>query len=149
VWATVKKIFCICIFIFIFSAITFAQKIPKNHIGIFDDKYKLIDTIPIDEFKTLITAAKLYNEELKAENNKQIKIVVKEKQSTIKLGETYKADVIVTWYNEKNEIIKTLVLEVSIDTKKENFGILRILYRDISEVGFPILFTILIIIIAL
>jgi hypothetical protein len=64
----------------------FAQQAPNNSIGIYYQN-KLMGSMPLGEYKLLVNSAKLYHEELLAENNKRIKIVVKEKPAEIKIVE--------------------------------------------------------------
>jgi len=135
-----RKIFCIVFLLFTLPL--FSQTIPKNHIGIFYQE-KFIGSMPLEEYEILVKSASIYQDELKAENNKRIKITVKENPYLIKFGETFTADVKIIWINEKQEIFKEMILENSLTLKKENLHEIRILYRDISEIGFPISFLLL------
>ena len=97
----------------------------------------LVGKLPVQEFQEIVKSAKIYSELVNAETNDRIFIEVKDNPYVLKHKDTYYSQVDIVWKDKKDIIIKKISLESKVLLKRENFSELRIIYRDIAEVGFP------------
>ena len=129
-------------FALILLLITFIPSIIfANSIEIYYKK-QLIETMTISQFQALVKGADLYNEEIKAETNNRIKIFLEDDPWNLIQNGKYITYAYIYWYNENNEIIKSLKIQIKLKTSPDlpnNSIIDKILniYKPISYYCFP------------
>ena len=133
----------------IFLLFTPLMVYPDSNLYIYQNNH-VIGVISISQFKNLIEGAERYKDIMEAQMNNRVTIV---SGKVVKdYSGKYKTKFIVTWKNEKGETLNFIssTLEINIENDKA-LGIAkrRIIYRNVSEIGFPISFGLLLIIIAL
>lgn len=111
---------------------------------------KVIGKFTPEQYEALVKASENYKELMLAQQEGRV-IVQCNEVKEISKGE-YKTIFTVIWKdkkgNELNYVTSELILNIDND-KSNNIPEWRILYRDISEIGFPICFLIILIIISL
>lgn len=144
-----KKVITLLLLILMcFTGLLFAKE-KDNYIYIthYD---KVIGKFTPEQYETLVNASDKYKEFMLAQQEGRVIIQCNEVKE-INKGE-YKTIFTITWKdkkgNELNYITSELILNIDND-KSNGIQEWRILYRDISEVGFPICFLIILIIISL
>lgn len=109
----VTKFFLILLITFYFSATIKAEPIKIYY------KEKLIETMTVEQFQALIKGAKNYSEEIKAEKNNRIKIFLKDDPWNLIKDKKYVTYAYIYWYNENQEVIKKLELQIILKTSQE------------------------------
>jgi len=100
-----------------------------------DQKWKM----SVKEFKTLIKSAELFEEIIKCEKDKRIKIDLEEIPWKITEGTKYTTKMKITWLKEdKKTSIKIMALEVTVSLKKDKYSKAYIVYSEIARWGFPV-----------
>lgn len=89
----------------------------------------------VEQFQALQEGASIYNDLLKSELNKQVKVTV---INNINTDGPTQIEIHVIWYTEKKEILKQLTILSDVTFKEGTMSTLRSKYRDVSEVGFPV-----------
>jgi hypothetical protein len=111
---------------------------------------KVIGKFTPEQYEALVKASENYKELMLAQQEGRV-IVQCNEVKEISKGE-YKTIFTVIWKdkkgNELNYVTSELILNIDND-KSNNIPEWRILYRDISEIGFPICFLLILIIISL
>lgn len=111
---------------------------------------KVIGKFTPEQYETLVNASDKYKELMLAQQEGRVIIQCSEIKEISK-GE-YKTVFKLTWKdkkgNELNYITSELILNIDND-KSKDIPEWRIIYRDISEIGFPICFLLILIIVAL
>jgi hypothetical protein len=101
-----------------------------------DQKWKM----PIKEFKAVIKSAELYEEVIKCEKDKRIKIDLEEIPWKITEGTKYESKMTITWLKEdKKTSIKVMTLKVTVSLKKDKYSKAYIIYSEIARWGFPVM----------
>jgi hypothetical protein len=112
---------------------------------------KIIGRFTPEQFETLVQGADKYKEIMLAQVEKRVNIVCSEIKETDIKGE-YKTNIRIIWINKNNMEINfievELILNIDNDTS-QNIPEWRIVYRDLSEIGFPITGGLLILILVL
>ena len=112
---------------------------------------KIIGRFTPEQFETLVQGADKYKEIMLAQVEKRVNIVCSEIKETDTKGE-YKTNIRIIWINKNNMEINfievELILNIDNDTS-QNIPEWRIVYRDLSEIGFPITGGLLILILVL
>lgn len=131
-----------------FTGLLFAKE-KDNYIYI--SQYdKVIGKFTPEQYEALVSASDNYKELILAQQEGRV-IVQCSEIKEIKKGE-YKTVFKLTWKdkkgNELNYITSELTLNIDND-KSKDIPEWRIIYRDISEIGFPICFLLILIIVAL
>jgi hypothetical protein len=112
---------------------------------------KIIGKFTPEQYEVLIKASENYKELMLAQQEGRVGIQCDEKIIDLGNGE-YKTSFKLVWKdkqgNELNYITSELILNIDND-KSNGIQEWRIVYRDISEIGFPICFLLILIIVAL
>jgi hypothetical protein len=132
-----------------FTGLLFAKE-KDNYIYI--KQYdKIIGKFTPEQYEALVSASDNYKELILAQQEGRVSIQCDEKIIDLGNGE-YKTSFKLVWKdkqgNELNYITSELILNIDND-KSNGIQEWRIVYRDISEIGFPICFLLILIIVAL
>jgi hypothetical protein len=144
-----KKLITLLLLIMIcFTGLLFAKE-KDNYIYILQYN-KVIGKFTPEQYETLVNASDKYKELMLAQQEGRVIVQCNEVKEVSK--SEYKTVFTVIWKdkkgNELNYVTSELILNIDND-KSNNIPEWRILYRDISEIGFPICFLIILIIILL
>ncbi len=108
-------------------------------------KGKKVGEMTKEELQATIKAGGAYNKEIEAEisDPRRLEVIFLKKPWIIKKTKNkYRANILINWYeiiNNKKEVFKSLNLTLDLILDKSNqMSKWRIMYRNISEVGFPI-----------
>lgn len=139
--------------ILLFSCITlnaFGIQKGKEIDIYYKDKY--IDSMSLKDFENQIKMAENYYQQILAEKNKKIKIILEKNPWEIINNDIFVTDANIIWYNEKDEIIKDIKISISIRKDNETNELIILIdkiYTQTAKYGFPVLLVILILVIAL
>jgi len=113
----------------------------------YNNEYQL--TWTLEEFNTIIKAAKFHSEIIDAEKNERV--YIKLEDTIWKLKEKsineFVTGMEIIWEDEKGNILKLIPIEATITEVKieeTKLGFLRRMYTRIAEIGFPIAILLLI-----
>lgn len=142
-----RSILTLLIFICFIGILNAKEKDNYIYIKQYD---KIIGKFTPEQYEALVSASDNYKELILAQQDGRVVVQCNEVKEISK-GE-YKTVFTVIWKdkkgNELNYITSELTLNIDND-KSKDIPEWRIIYRDISEIGFPICFLIILIIIAL
>jgi len=126
------KKFILITIIILFTSIVYASDIQIYQNG------KLIGTMSKQHFEELVRGAENYKDIIEAQNSNRIKIIAN-KIEMIDVHNRYKCNFRISWKNKDQEEINYVVSDLLLDIDNEQgMSKFRIVYRDISEVGFPL-----------
>ena len=127
-------------FLIILTLLFAVSTLYSDDVGSIDIVYKgkTVGSMPVMEFKEIVLGAEKFSKLVSAEKDKRIIIELKDSPMQLNLSDEYTTDVYIKWLDKKHIVIKTLVLENKITLKRENFSKYRVVYRNVSEYGFPI-----------
>ncbi len=141
-----KKIFTIVIlFICTFGfSDTYKKNINKDQ-DYFEIYYqgKRLTIITVEQFKSMLHDARLYNIERDIEENNGVRIYLKDNPWNIETDQkTFKTEITLRWEDDKGQVIKEMILVAEFGipegSNRNVFPEWRRVYRNVSEVGFPV-----------
>lgn len=94
-----------------------------------------------EHFVAMVKASNAYAELIEAEKEHRVVIILKDNPWEINTeGKIYTTDITIVWYNRKKEKVKEIVLKAELEIPKDGskMPVWRKIYRDVSEVGFPL-----------
>jgi len=92
------------------------------------------------QFRTLIIAAGVQNELVKAENSKRIKVYLEKKEWSLNSENDFKVNMRIVWFDSKMKPLKILNLEGKLNLKKDNTkkdNKMVLYYKKAASWGFP------------
>jgi hypothetical protein len=132
-----KKFILSLLILICFTGLLYAK--DDNYLYIYQHN-KIIGKFTIEQFKSLVEGADKYKEIITAQKEKRL-LIISEEVLPLDKDNTYKTNIRIIWQNreqkEINYIVSELILNIDND-KSNNIPEWRIYYRNISEVGFPI-----------
>lgn len=127
------------LFITILTLISIPLYSADNNIYIYQYN-KPIGKFTVEQFEVLVKGAEQYKEIMSAQKEDRVSIQVLSDLEKTSIINQYKAVIKIQWLNEKNEEINFIksVMFLNIDNESETqIPEWRMIYRDISEIGFP------------
>lgn len=104
------------------------------------------------QFSNLLRSASIYAELTEAEKDSRVKVLIKDAPWNISQSQTmYETQIKIQWLNKDKQVIKQLTMDVELEIPidHEKYSEIRVIYRDVSEIGFPVAFLLLIVLVAL
>ena len=132
-----KKIILTLIILVCFTALLHAK---QNDI-IVSQNGKAIGSFTVEQFKTLIDGADKYKEIMEAQKDNRVSVQLLNDVEKTTIINQYKAVVKIRWVSKDNKEINYIdaIIFINIDNQNEgDVSECRIVYRNISEIGFPI-----------
>jgi hypothetical protein len=132
-----KRVFITILILICFTGLIKAQ---SNNLIVYQNG-KAIGSFTVEQFQLLVDGADKYKEIMLAQKEDRVSIQLLSDLEKTHVINQYKAVLKIQWLNEKNEEINYVssIMFINIDNQEElNIPKWRILYRDISEIGFPI-----------
>lgn len=125
----------------------------QTYVDVYDGK-KVVGKLSIQSLEQLLEASEKYKEILDAQKYGRVYIDLIEPVKKTKVPGQYEAKIKISWRTEINKEVNYIIstFTLNIDNEKEaSIPEWRVLYRNISEIGFPIssLLIIILMIIAL
>jgi len=110
-----------------------------------------IGELSLDEFEAIIKASSSYEKILEAEKEKRVYVFFKDNPWELKPGKSVNTEVYIIWKDKKETPLKKVILKLTMEVPKEGqvMSKIRILYRDVAEIGFPVSVGILILVLGL
>lgn len=109
---------------------------------------KVIGKFTPEQYESLVKGADNYKELMLAQNENRVSIILIEEVKET-LTNQYKGKIKIVWKDAKGNEINYLISEINFQITNKGDAVVpewRIIYRDISEIGFPVTTGILIII---
>ena len=103
-------------------------------------KGKVIDTMTKECFQAMVDSLEIQNRVALAEKGKEgysTKIELEHNPWQFTIGTKYKTNVTIVWLDNNKKEIKSVIIQGTFEVRKENLSKIRIIYRNISEYGFP------------
>jgi hypothetical protein len=101
---------------------------------------KPIGKFTVEQFELLVKGAEQYKEIMSAQKEDRVSIQVLSDLEKTSIINQYKAVIKIQWLNEKNEEVNFVssIMFLNIDNESETqIPEWRMIYRNISEIGFP------------
>ena len=145
--AFIFSFLCVVTWIFVSCFTVHAKEVKKGaEIDIyFQDKY--VESWSKEKFATIVKLADTYNEELKAEQKKKIKVVLKDDPWILIQNKKYNTTAKVIWYSGTNnkedyKELKVMTIDISLTENPDNswYAKFKRLYAEVSQPGCAIFF---------
>jgi len=121
-------------------SIPFSNAYSKDYVSVID-KDKIVGKISVESLKTLTATSEKYKEIMDAQNKKRVIIEVIDAVTETDIKHKYQTKIRISWIKEDGQEINYITANVFLTIINEGDVIVpewRLVYRDVSEIGFPI-----------
>ena len=122
----------------------------KDYVNIADGG-RIVGKLSVTSLKELVGASKKYKDIIEAQTEDRLIIVTSDVKDTAIKGK-YEATLKMSWKNSEGAEVNYVTVLMFLRIKQENQALIpewRIIYRDVAEIGFPVSFSLLILLLIL